>query len=91
METGIIAGVIAGLAHDSLSLDFRAVMSDDASSDCAAVRLHALQLNLEPVLLAVQIVSQQRWRLVHVDDQHVDVAVIVEVAEGAAAAAVRRQ
>ena len=35
------------------------------------------------------VVAQQRRRLVHVHDEHVDVAVVVEVAEGGAAARVR--
>ena len=37
----------------------------------------------------LQIVAQQRWRLVQIDDQDVDVAVVIEIAERAAAAGVR--
>ena len=38
--------------------------------------------------VAGDVVAQERRRLVHVPHEHVDVAVVVEVAEGAAAAGV---
>ena len=36
--------------------------------------------------LAAQVVAQERYRRGHVHDQHVEIAVIVEISEGSAAA-----
>ena len=56
------------------------------------LRLHADQLHLEPVPRRGprKIVAQQRGRLIQVHDEDVDVAIVVEVAESAAAAGMRR-
>src|SRR5258708_14101550 len=91
MEPGIIGGVRAGLTYECLRLHLVAVMGYDTSSDCTSVRLHALQFYLQPVLLDFQIVSQQRRGLIHIDNQHIDVAVVVEVAKSTAPAAVSRR
>ena len=53
--------------------------------DCAPV-----SLTLSQWFAPVDVVAQQRRRLVVIDDQDVDVAIVVEVAEGAAAAGVQR-
>ena len=80
MESGIVAGVIAGLTYKCLRLNLVAVVSQDAGTDCTSIRLHALQLYLQPVLADFQIVSQQRRWFIHIDNQHIHVAVVVEVA-----------
>ena len=67
-----------------------AVPRDDARADGAAVRLDADEQDLQPVAAAGHVVPQQRRRLVHVDDEHVDVAIVVEIAERATPAGVRR-
>ena len=46
----------------------------------------AHQPQRDPVTAARRVVAEQRRRLVHVDDEHVDVAVVVVVAERGAAA-----
>ncbi len=40
-------------------------------------------------MAAVGVVAQQRWRLIHIDDQNVDVTIVVEVSKGAATAGVK--
>ncbi len=40
-------------------------------------------------MLALNVIAQQRWGLVQVDDEHIDIAVIIKVAKGAASAAMR--
>ena len=50
----------------------------------------SVEQHLQPVAGARDVVAQERRRLVHVHHQDVDVAVVVEVAEGTAAARVRR-
>src|SRR5208283_3649764 len=37
-----------------------------------------------------QVVAQQRWRLVHIYDQNIQIAVVVDITECAAAARMRR-
>ena len=57
-------------------------MHNHSSTDRASVGFHALQFYLNPMLIGVNVISQQRRLLVHIGDQHVNVAVVVEVAEG---------
>ena len=57
MQARIITGVIAGLTYECLRLRLVAVVSYDTGADCATVRFHALQFDLHPVLLGLQIVS----------------------------------
>src|SRR5215467_16249010 len=64
-------------------------MHQDASPYRAAIGFRALELNFDPVRLPGEVVSQQRRRFVEVDDDHVHVAVIVKISEGATAAAMR--
>src|SRR5947209_1923749 len=55
----------------------------------AAVRLNTLQFDFDPVILAAYVVSQQgRW-LVQIHDHDIQIAVVVEVTESTAAAAVQ--
>ena len=91
MQTWIVAGVVAGLAQDRLRLDFRPIVHQHARSDRAAIRFHSLQLDLEPVLFRPSGHCAAERRLIHVHDQHVHIAVVVEVAESASAAAVWRR
>src|SRR5205807_8869325 len=55
-------------------------------ADRGAVALSPNQLDLDPVVLVAAVVAQERGRIVHVQNQDVDVAVIVIVAEGGAPA-----
>lgn len=90
MQPRIITGVVAGLTDERLSLDFISVMRYHSSSNCASIRFHSLQLDLEPVLFALKIVSQKRGGLIHVHDKYVQVAVVIEIAKCTAAAAMSR-
>ncbi len=64
-------------------------MDENARADGAAVGLYAFQFHLDPICLAAEVVPQERWRLVHVDDEYVDVTIIIEISKGAAPAAMR--
>src|SRR5213593_2088905 len=57
----------------------------EARADAAAVGLHADQLDLEPIVLRRQIAAEKLGIIVDGIDYDVEVAVIVEIAEGAAA------
>ena len=57
----------------------------DARPDSTAVALDALRPNLHPIPPVAAVVAEKHGRRVLVDNHHVDVAVIVEIAEGHAA------
>ena len=75
------------MAENALRLHFSAIMHENASPDRTAVGLHSLEFHLDPVWFSLNVVAQQRRWFVHVDDENVDVAVIVEIAEGTSATA----
>ena len=58
----------------------------NAGADRGAIALGADQLDLDPVLLVAAVVAQQRRHIVHVQNERVDVAIVVVVAESGAAA-----
>src|SRR3954469_18585779 len=60
-----------------------------AGADCASVRLRANTFHLQPVVFRRAVISQQRRRFVHIDDDYVDVAIIIEVPESRTAAGAR--
>src|SRR3954469_22691817 len=74
-----------------LRLLLAAVTDCDARANGAAVGFGSYQLYFEPVIIAAYIVSQQRGRLVHVHDQNIRVAIVVEVSKGATTASVCRR
>ena len=57
-----------------------------ARADGRAVAMGAQQFDGDPIILVAAVVAQKRRVIVHVQDQHVDVAVVVVIAKGAAAA-----
>ena len=77
----------ARLAKNDLCLAPSAVFRHDRCPDRAPVGLGPYQLDLQPVRLPGNVVPEQRGRFVEVDDEDVDIAVVVEIAEGAAPAA----
>lgn len=92
MQTGIVAGKIAGLAQDSLRLGLVTIMDENPGSYATAVGLDALQLHLDLIIsLAAEVIAQQRRGLVQINDQDVDIPVVVEVSKRASATTVRRR
>ena len=90
MEAQIVVRVVARLAEDRLRLRAATRRHAHDSAERRAVRRRAFELHLEPAVRPGVVVSEQRRRLVHVEHQDVDVAVVVDVAERGAAARVRR-
>src|SRR2546430_4129252 len=90
VQPRIIAREKAGLAKHRLRLSLPAVMNHDASAYGAAIRFYAFQLNFNPVGLSREVVSEQRRRLIEIDDDDVHITIVIEIAEGAAAAAMGR-
>src|SRR5256885_12569870 len=60
-----------------------------ARADGASVRLRANTFHLQPVVFRGAVISQHRRRFVHIDDDYVDVAIIIEVPESRTAAGAR--
>src|SRR5216117_1792493 len=60
-----------------------------ARADGAAIRFRADALDLQPVVSRTRIIAEERGRLVHVDYGDINVSIVVEVAEGRAAAGAR--
>ena len=82
----IVHRIEAGLSAHFMSLLFAAIADRYSRPDRTAIAAHANQLNFQPMPVSRKIVAQQRWRLVHIPDKDVDVSVIVEIPERAAAA-----
>src|ERR1700761_3237035 len=57
-------------------------------SDGCAIALGSQQFDLDPVLLVAAIISKQRRRVVHIENQNVDVAIVVVVSKRGAAAGI---
>ena len=94
VQAAIVHGEVARLRGYFLRLLFAAVAGDHARADRASVRLRADQLHFDPMARLValpHVVTEEGWRLIHVHDEYVDIAVVVEIAEGAAAAGMRRR
>ena len=89
VQPGIVTREKAGLTQQGLSLCLPSVARQNSSPDRAAIGFYALELDFDPVCLASEVVSQQRWRFIEIDDDHVDVAIIIEVSESATAAAMQ--
>src|SRR6185369_4839656 len=88
MQPGIVARIKARLAQHSLGLYLAPIADQDPRANRASVRLDSLQLDLDPVLLAAQVITQQGRGFIEIDDQNIHITIIVEIAEGAPATAV---
>src|SRR6059036_1882163 len=91
MQAQVILGVKAGLAEDLLGLPTPSGGRGYAGPDGAAIGPQTNQLDLQPSILIPAIIAKQRRGLVHVHDEHIDIAIIVEVAERASAARMARR
>ena len=55
-------------------------------SNGCAITLGAHQLDLDPVLFVAPVIAQERWQIVHIQNQRIHVAIVVIVSEGRASA-----
>src|ERR1700722_2691500 len=88
MQAGIVAGIVTGLAEHGLRLHLATIVGQHPRSDRTAVGFHSFEFHLDPVLFSLDIISQQGWRFIHIDDEDIEIPVIIEISEGAAAAGV---
>src|SRR3982074_2885167 len=89
MQAKVILGHVTGTAHYLIDLRMLAGNHSHASANGAAIGLGTDALDLQPVVLRAAVIAEQRGRLIHVDHCDVHIAVVVEIAEGSPAAAVR--
>src|SRR5580658_6308039 len=90
MKARIVGGKETRLAQHGLELPPVAVTAKDFRPYRAPVRSCSNQFQLEPRPAFGLVIAQQGRRLVHVHDENIHIAVIVEVAESAPAAHVWR-
>src|SRR5258706_16294190 len=88
MKTKVALRIVARSAHYFVDLAVFTAGDPYPSPDGRAVRTNADALDHDPVILVPAIVTQQRRRPVQIVYDHIDVAVVVEISEGAAAAEV---
>ena len=88
MEAEVILRVITRSAHDFVDLAVLAARHLHTSADCRAIRACADALDHDPIVFISAIIAQQSGRAVEIIHDHINVSVIVEVSEGAAASKV---
>ena len=81
MQAQIILRIVARSAHHFIDLAAPASRDFHPCADCRAVRPRANTLDHEPVAFVTAVVTQQRRRTVQVIDDHIHIAIVVQVAE----------
>lgn len=57
MQTWVVAGKVAGLAHHRLRLGLISVMDENPGSNGTAIGLYALQFHLDPMIRAAEVIA----------------------------------
>src|SRR5262245_43112918 len=77
-----VAAAAPDFVHLAAPFSCRAV---NPRSDTRAIRLHPNGLHLEPVILRGLVAAQELRNIINAVHEHINVAVVVEIAEGATA------
>src|SRR5436309_1457682 len=85
VQAKVVLRIIAGAAPHLVDLAAIAAGDLDAGSDCRSVRSRSDTLDQDRMMCGGAVVAQQRRRSVKIIDDDIHIAVVVEVAEGAAA------
>src|SRR5262249_53102083 len=85
MHADVVLRQVAAATPDFSGLSHTGDLRRDACANRIAVADCALEPHGDP-LSTGRVVAQERWTIVHVHDEHVDVAVVVVVAERRSAA-----
>src|SRR5438094_6326650 len=91
VHTQIVLRQVAAAAADLLPLLDPAGQRPHARADRIAIRLHADELQREPVMRGIALEAEQVRRVVDVRDGDVDLPVVVDIAERRAAPGLRRR
>src|ERR1035438_3216147 len=89
MQPAIVDGKIGGLGEDRLHLPALPIRGHHLGANRTTVGGNANQQDLQPVIRPGDVIAQQRRRLVEIDNQNVDVAIVIEIAESHSPAAMR--
>src|ERR1035441_3417427 len=89
MQPAIVDGKIRGLGEHCLHLPALPIRGHHLGANRTTVGGNANQQDLQPVIRPGDVIAQQRRRLVEIDNQNVDVAVVIEIAESHSPAAMR--
>src|ERR1019366_2349422 len=79
----------ARLPGHLLELLTAAIANQRPGTDGAAVGFGGVQLELEPAVVAFDVLAKKRWGLVGVANGKAELPIVVQIPEGAAAATVR--
>ena len=91
VQAQIALRVVSGAAHHFVDLYVISGHHPDAGAYCAAIGARTRTFHQQPVIRVSAPVEQHRRGAVQIVDHHIDIAVIVEVANSAAAAQVIRR
>src|SRR5260370_12464763 len=82
----MVLGDVAAAAPHLIHLAVAGRRAINPRADTGAIRFHSDGLHLQPIRLGGLIAAEKLRHVVNAVDQHIDVAIVVEIAEGAAAA-----
>src|SRR6266550_7426972 len=85
MQPEVILRIIARSAHHLINLAMFAGRHFDTSADGRSIRARPHALEHDPIVLVAALVAQQGGWPIQVVDDYVDIAIVVEVPNGAAA------
>ena len=87
VQPRIVVRDVAGLTQHNIHLLALCGLNRYRRSDRASVRFGSLQARPLPNDCALfRSLRKERWRFTHVHDEHIDIAVVIEIPEGRAAA-----
>src|ERR1035438_5029948 len=90
MQARVVRREKTGLAGQALCLHLSAVARQNSGADRTAIAFCSFQAHFDPMIAGGSVIAQKRRGLIAVHDENVEVAIVVEVAEGASAAHVAR-
>src|SRR6266446_4519687 len=85
MKTEVVLGIVARTAHHLVDAITTPGGHSDARANRASIRARSNQFDDQRPVLAVAIMAQQRRRRIEIVNHHFNLAVVVEIAESAAA------
>src|SRR5690349_17669030 len=89
MQPDVTGGGVTASPFDLARLSSRSGPYDDTGTASVATARYPEQPNLEPMLCGSRFVGYERNRLVHGGDDQIEIAVLIDVADGAAASGMR--
>src|SRR5262245_27459255 len=87
MDPQVAPAQIASVSMDAIPKGFAVITNYcDAGADCIAIILHTRQFHLKPFVAGCALVEQQPGGPVIIGNQHIKITIVVDIANGCAAA-----